>query len=176
MGWDTTRWYQIFNIMYLQTSSSHDNILWKKKIVDMFECARMTEHPVSSLCDLNYNYILDDTSSTNPFHYIETAYGISYLTNQHKWMIKPPLCWMSCLRPIHHFIVREQFLNVHLVTTILFTLIWNLNIPNHQWLITTLWSFVKWQISIWRVSPVIYFHVTLLMVPRIMMYHGKGGN
>ena len=37
-----------------------------KKIVDMFERARMTEHPVISVGDFNYNYILDETLSTNP--------------------------------------------------------------------------------------------------------------
>ena len=46
----------------------------------------------------------------------------SYLTNQHEWTIKPPLCWMSFLRPTQYFDVRVQFLNIHLVTTILFTL------------------------------------------------------
>ena len=45
-----------------------------EKIVDMFECDRMTEHPVISLGDLNFNYILDEILSNNPFHYIETAY------------------------------------------------------------------------------------------------------
>ena len=43
---------------------------------------------------------------------------------------------MSFLRPIQHFIVRVQFLNMHWVTAILFTPI--LKIPNYQWLITTL--------------------------------------
>ena len=32
-----------------------------EKIVDMFQCARMNEHPVISLGDLNFNYILDET-------------------------------------------------------------------------------------------------------------------
>ena len=48
----------------------------------MFECARMTEHPVISLGDLNFNYILDDTLSTNPIHYIETAYYMHQLFDQ----------------------------------------------------------------------------------------------
>ena len=39
--------------------------------IGMFECARMTEYPVISLGDLNFNYILDETLSTNPIHYIE---------------------------------------------------------------------------------------------------------
>ena len=30
-----------------------------EKVVDMFECARMAEHPVISLGDLNFDYILD---------------------------------------------------------------------------------------------------------------------
>ena len=50
-----------------------------KKIVDMFECARMTEHAVIYLGDLNFNYILDETLSTNPIHYIETAYGMQLI-------------------------------------------------------------------------------------------------
>ena len=64
--------------MYLQTSLllSRQNIV-KKKIVDMFECARMTEHPVISMGDLNHNYILDETYSTNPIQYIETVYDTS---------------------------------------------------------------------------------------------------
>ena len=48
----------------------------------MFECARMTEYPVISLGDLNFNYILDETLSTNPIHYIETAYDMHQLIDQ----------------------------------------------------------------------------------------------
>ena len=44
-----------------------------EKIVDMFECARMTEHPIISVGDLNFNYILDETLSTNQINYIDTA-------------------------------------------------------------------------------------------------------
>ena len=47
-----------------------------EKIVDMFECARMTKHPVISLGDRNFNYILDETWFTKPIHYIETAYDM----------------------------------------------------------------------------------------------------
>ena len=50
-----------------------------ERIVDMFECARMTEYPVIFLGDLNFNYILDETLSTNPIHYIETAYDMHQL-------------------------------------------------------------------------------------------------
>ena len=32
---------------------------YHEKIVDMLECAWMTEHPIISLGDLNFNYILD---------------------------------------------------------------------------------------------------------------------
>ena len=53
-----------------------------ERIVDMLECARMTEYPVISLGDLNFNYILDETLSTNPIHYIETAYDIHQLIDQ----------------------------------------------------------------------------------------------
>ena len=127
-----------------------------ERIVDMSECARMTEYPVISLGDLNFNYILDETLSTNPIHYIETAYDMHQLIDQPTGVDdKPPLCWMSFLRPIQHYTVRMQFLNIHGVTTISFTLIWNLKILNHQWLITTLWNFVTWKISTWGVSPMI---------------------
>ena len=53
-----------------------------EKIVDMFECARMTEHPVIYLGDLDFNYILDETLSSNPIHYIETAYDMHQLIDQ----------------------------------------------------------------------------------------------
>ena len=52
------------------------------KIVDMLECARMTVHPVISLGNLNFNYILDKTLSTNSIHYIETAYDMHKLIGQ----------------------------------------------------------------------------------------------
>ena len=48
----------------------------------MFECARMTEHPVIYLGDLNFNYIMDETLSTNPIHYFETAYDMHQLIDQ----------------------------------------------------------------------------------------------
>ena len=53
-----------------------------EKIVDMFECARMTELPLISLGDLNVDYILDETFSTNPINYIETAYDMHQLIDQ----------------------------------------------------------------------------------------------
>ena len=53
-----------------------------EKVVDMFEYARMTEHPVISLDDLNFDYILDETLSTNPIHYVETAYDTHQLIDQ----------------------------------------------------------------------------------------------
>ena len=81
------------------------------KIVDRFECAGMTEHPVISLGNLNsitfwMRLYLLIQSTILKLHMVCT----SWLTNQHEWMIKPPLCWMSFLRPILHFIVRVQFL------------------------------------------------------------------
>ena len=42
----------------------------------------MTEYPVISLGDLNFNYILDGTLSANPIHYIEIAYDMDQLTDQ----------------------------------------------------------------------------------------------
>ena len=52
----------------------------------MFECPRMIEHPVISLGDLNFNYILDETLSTNPIQYIETAYDMHQLVDQPTWV------------------------------------------------------------------------------------------
>ena len=154
MGWDTTRWYQIFSIMCLQTSFCHDRILWKNHWhVWMLGWLNIPLFLWVILILITFwmrLYLLIQST-------ILKLYMIctSYLTNQHEWTIKLPLCWMSFLRPIQYFIVRVQFLNIHLVTTILFALIWNLEIPNHQCLITTLGNFVTWKISIWRVSPMI---------------------
>ena len=53
-----------------------------KKIVDMFEYARMAEHPVISLGDLTFNYIRDETLSINPIPYIEAAYDMHQLIDQ----------------------------------------------------------------------------------------------
>ena len=53
-----------------------------EKIVDMFECARMIGHPVISLGDLNFDYILGETLSINPIHYFETAYNMRQLIDQ----------------------------------------------------------------------------------------------
>ena len=144
MGWDTTKY--LVSCIYKPPSATTE---YYEKIIDIFECAN-TEHPFISLCNLNFDYILNGTLSTNPNHYTETAYDMHQLIGQPKrGVIKPPLYWMSFL----HFIIRVQFLNIHLVTTILFTPIGNLKIPNHQWLITTLWNFMTWKFSIWRVSP-----------------------
>ena len=156
MGWDTTSDTKyLVSCIYRLPSFCHDRILWKK-IVDMFECARITEHPV-----IFWVILIVITFWMRLYLLIHSAIlklymaPVNWPTNQHEWMIKPPLWWMSFLRPIQHFIVRVQFLDIHLhvVTIIVFTLIWNLKIPNHQWLITTLWNFVTWKISIWRVSP-----------------------
>ena len=43
-------------------------------IFGMFESARMTEYPVISLGDLNFEYARNETLSINPIYYIETAY------------------------------------------------------------------------------------------------------
>ena len=40
----------------------------------MFGSARMTEFPVISSGDLNFDYVMNETLSTNPIYYIETAY------------------------------------------------------------------------------------------------------
>ena len=153
MGWDTTRWYQIFSVMYLQTSFCHDRISWKKSLT-WWNVLGWLNIPlylwmILILITFWIRLHLLIESTVLKLHMICT----SWLTNQHEWMIKPPLFWMSFLRPIQHFIARVQFSDIHWVTTILFTPIWNLKILNHQWLITTLWNFVTWKIS--RVSPMI---------------------
>ena len=146
------------------------------RIVDMFECARMTEHPVISLGDLDFNYILDEILSTNPIHYIETAYDMHRLIDQPTRVDDETSSVLDVIltsHPVFHrkCAVLEYTLSGH------FTLIWNLETPNTQWLITTPWNFVTWKMLIWRVSPMISFHVTFLMFPKMMMiYHGKGGN
>ena len=48
----------------------------------MFECSRIIEHPVISLGDLSFNYILDETLSTSTIYYIETAYDMHQLIDQ----------------------------------------------------------------------------------------------
>ena len=59
----------------------------------MFEYAGTTEHPVISLGYLNFNFILDKTLSTNPIHYIKTAYDMHQLIDQPtRVVIKLPLC------------------------------------------------------------------------------------
>ena len=53
-----------------------------ERIVDMFESARMTEYPVISLGDLNFDYVMNETLSTIPIYYIETAYKMRQLIDQ----------------------------------------------------------------------------------------------
>ena len=54
--------------------------------VDMFECARKTGYPVIYPGDLDFDCILDETLSTNPIHYIETAYDMGQLNDQPTWV------------------------------------------------------------------------------------------
>ena len=53
-----------------------------EKIVDMFECAGMTEYTVVSLGGLKFNYILDETLFANPIHSIETTFDMHQLIDQ----------------------------------------------------------------------------------------------
>ena len=46
----------IVSCIYRRPSATTE---YHEKIVDMLECARMTEYPVISLGDLTFNYILD---------------------------------------------------------------------------------------------------------------------
>ena len=48
----------------------------------MFECARMTEHSVICLGDLNIDLITFWMRLYNPIHYIETAYDMHKLIDQ----------------------------------------------------------------------------------------------
>ena len=80
MGWNTTSDTQyLVSCIYRRPSATTE---YHEKIVDILEYARMTEHPVISLGDLSFNYIMDKTLSTNPIHYIETAYDMYQLIDQ----------------------------------------------------------------------------------------------
>ena len=46
----------LVSCIYTRPSATEE---YHEKIVDMLECAGMTEHPVITLGDLNFNYILD---------------------------------------------------------------------------------------------------------------------
>ena len=86
-----------------------------ERIVDMFECARMTEHPVISLGDLNFNYIMDETLSTNPIHYIETAYDMHQLIDQPTRVDDKTSSVLDVILTSHPALhrIRVQFLNIH---------------------------------------------------------------
>ena len=155
IGWDATRWYQIFGIMYLQTSTCLEKNVMKKN-VDMFECARMTEHPVISLGDLKFNYILDKTFSTNPIHYIETAYDMRQLIDQPTRVDDKTFSVLDVIRTSHPALHRgSAVLKYTLNDHYLIYTHTEFKKPNHQWLITTLWNFATWKISMWRVSSMI---------------------
>ena len=100
-----------------------------ERIVDMFECPRMTEYPVISLGDLNFNYILDETLFTNPIHYIETAYDMHQLIDQPTRVDDKTSSVLDVILTSHPALHRKSAV---LKYTISFTLIWNLKIPNHQ--------------------------------------------
>ena len=53
-----------------------------RKVVDIFEYVKMTDLPVNTLGDFNFNYVLVDTSYFNQFPCIETAYDIHQLIYQ----------------------------------------------------------------------------------------------
>ena len=69
----------LVSCIYRPPSASKE---YYERIVDMFESARMTDYPVISLGDLNFDYVLNETLSTNPIYYIETAYEMRQLIDQ----------------------------------------------------------------------------------------------
>ena len=86
MGTDTTRWYQTFSIMYVKTPSATTEYYEKNRW--HVWSARMTEHPVLSLGDLNFNHILDETLSTHPISYIWNCIWyapVNWPTNTSGW-------------------------------------------------------------------------------------------
>ena len=72
VGWNTTRRCQKFSVLHLQVSLCTKE--YYERIVDMFESVRMTQYPVISSGDLNFDYVLNETLSTNSIYYIDTAY------------------------------------------------------------------------------------------------------
>ena len=77
----------------------------------------MTEDPVIALVDFNFNYILDETLSTNPICNIETVYYMHQLIDQPTRVDdKSSTVSDIILTPrIQHSITRVQFLNIHWV-------------------------------------------------------------
>ena len=80
------------------------------KIVDMLERTKMSDHPVISMRDLNFNNILNETVSTNPIKYIDTAYGMQHLFSYFKVpMVLHPIIWviMSVCSLIYMGMIQE---------------------------------------------------------------------
>ena len=77
MGGDTTKY--LVSCIHKPSSATTE---YYEKIVDMFEYARTTEHPVISLGYLNFNFILNKTLSTNAIDCIKTAYDMHQLIDQ----------------------------------------------------------------------------------------------
>ena len=122
----------------------------------MFECARMTEHPVISLGGFNFNYILDETLSTIPINYIETAYDMHQLIDQPTRVDDKTSFVLDVILTSHSVLHRKS-------AVLKYT-------PSDHYLIYTHMEFgntkpsvtdhntVKFRdmkISIWRVSPMI---------------------
>ena len=57
--------------MYRPPSASHD---YYYKIVENIELASMLNKEIVIFCDLNFNYIIDESLSSNPIHLIETLF------------------------------------------------------------------------------------------------------
>ena len=61
----------LLSCIYRTPSATNE---YYERIVDMFESARMTEFAVIPSGDLNFDYVMNKTLSTNHIYYIETAY------------------------------------------------------------------------------------------------------
>ena len=65
--------------MYRPPSSNSD---YFKGILDIIEAASLEDKEYVVLGDLNYDYKIDETLSSNPIHYIENLYGMTQLISK----------------------------------------------------------------------------------------------
>ena len=64
--------------MYRPPSASHDYY----KIVENIELASMLNKEIVMFGDLNFNYIIDESLSSNPIHLIETLFQMSQMISE----------------------------------------------------------------------------------------------
>ena len=129
---------------------------YHEKIVDMFECAMMTEHPFIYLGDLNFNYIRDETLSIHAISYTETAYDMLRLIDQPTRVDDKTSSVLDVILTSHPALHRKS-------AVLQYTLSDHYLIYSHMEFENTKPSvvdhntlnFVTWKISIWRVSTMI---------------------